>query len=185
MVKKWQILHSERLGNYRVFTVRQDTCRSPRSGQEHTFFVIEGTEWTNIIPITEDGHVVMIEQFRHGVQAVTLEVPGGMIDADDASPVAAARRELLEETGYEAEELIPLGVAAPNPAIQNNRCHTFLARPARQVRRQDLDSAEDIHIRLVPLADIPGLIADGSISHALVIVAFHWYHLFEVGLIKR
>lgn len=183
MIKKWEIIQSEALGQYRVFQVRQDTSRSPRTGQEHTFFVIEGAEWANIIPVTEDGQVVMIEQYRHGTQTVTLEIPGGLIDPEDSSPQAAAARELLEETGYAAEEIIPLGIIEPNPAIQSNRCHTFLARPVRCVQEQRLDGTEDIHVRLVPLKDIPRLIAAGHIMHALVVVAFYWYHLFEQNLI--
>src|SRR5215470_13947605 len=100
----WRRLASERLGDFKIFTVRRDRIVSPRTEEEHDFYV------------------------RDGTGEVTLEIPGGAIDRGDADPLAAARRELREETGYEASEWVNLGFVHPNPAIQSNRCYTFLAR---------------------------------------------------------
>ncbi|HEY9776857.1 MAG TPA: NUDIX hydrolase [Planktothrix sp.] len=137
------------------------------------FYVLSPNDWVNIIPITSDGQVVMVEQYRHGVEAVTLEIPGGTVDDTDECPKDAAERELLEETGYTASEVIPLGFNYPNPAIQSNVCHTYLALDAKKIREPQFDSNEETVVRLVPMSEIEQLIIDGKINHALVIVAFH------------
>jgi 8-oxo-dGTP pyrophosphatase MutT (NUDIX family) len=158
----------------RIFQIERNRCRSPRTGVEHDFYVLSGNDWCNIVPLTADGDVVMIRQFRHGTRAVTLEIPGGIVDATDESPLAAARRELREETGYAAGRVVPLGVIEPNPAIQSNRCHTFVAHDVVLVGDGELDEAEDIEVVRLPLAEIPGRIAAGEITHSLVVVAFAW-----------
>lgn len=157
----------------------------PRGGRTHDFYVIEAPDWINVIPLTSDNEVVMIEQYRHGTDEITLEIPGGMVDAGE-SPRESAARELLEETGYAATgELVALGKTRPNPAIQNNWIHTFLARDVQFQHEPEFDGTEHTVVRLVPLARIPSLIADGSITHALVVVGFHWLSLFEAGIVSR
>src|ERR1041385_7841219 len=127
-------------------------------------FELEHPNWVNVVPLTSDDQVIMVEQWRHGTRSVHLETPGGLMDANESSE-HCARRELLEETGYEAGELIPLGTVHPNPAFQNNLQHYVLATNCRKVREPDLDHAEDIAVRLVPLPDIPGMIRAGKITH--------------------
>ena len=114
----------------------------------------------------------MVRQFRHGTGEVTLELPGGMIDPEDATPLDGARRELLEETGFAPATVEAIGAIAPNPAVFTNRCHSFLARGCRRVAAPHLDGGEDIEVVTVPLVEIPSRIAAGEISHALVVVAF-------------
>jgi 8-oxo-dGTP pyrophosphatase MutT (NUDIX family) len=177
-LKDWPRLESQVLGDYRVFRLRQDTRVSPRTGQEHNFFVLETGDWVNVVPVTPESEVVLIRQFRHGIAEITLEIPGGMVDGDE-SPVSSARRELLEETGYESEEMIHIGTVTPNPAILNNRCHTFLALNARRVAQPSMDGSEDIRVEVVNAADVPRLITTGQISHALVIAAFYFYDQFR------
>jgi 8-oxo-dGTP pyrophosphatase MutT (NUDIX family) len=116
----------------------------------------------------------MIQQYRHGARKVTLEIPGGLVDPGD-TPEKAATRELLEETGYQAEELAQVGVVNPNPALFNNRCYTYVARNVKKIQDPVLDQAEDIEVVLIPLSDIPELIRNGEIDHAMVITAFYWY----------
>lgn len=171
-MQTWDRLSSRPVGDYRVFRVRQDRMRSLRSGIEHDFFVIEAPDWVNVVPVTATGQVVCIRQYRPGTDAVTLEVPGGMVDPGEA-PQQAARRELREETGYDAEAWADLGAVAPNPALQDNRCHTVLARGAYRDGPQRLDGAEEIDVVLVDRADLPRLVAEGQITHALVVVAFY------------
>jgi len=118
----------------------------------------------------------MVRQYRHGIREICLEIPGGLPSQGDAA-VDAARRELLEETGYEAEELIFLGSAYPQPAILNNRSVTYLARSVRKVQEPKLDDTEDIEVVLVPLSQIPDLIRKGEITNAMVILAFYWYFM--------
>jgi 8-oxo-dGTP pyrophosphatase MutT (NUDIX family) len=173
----WRRRSSEIIADCRVFQVRRDLSISPHRGSEHDFFVLESSDWINIIPLTADNEVVMIEQYRHGSEEVTLEIPGGMVDAGE-SPQVAATREMLEETGYAAtREVVNLGKVRPNPAIHNNWIHTFLARDVELRQKPVIESTEHTVVRLVSLADVPSLIIDGTINHALVVVGFHWLAL--------
>ena len=178
MVEYWEKLSTEPLANYRIFNIRQDTRRSPRTGNEHGFYVLEAPDWINIIPITPEGNVVFIHQFRHGTERITLEVPGGMVDDMDDDPGEGARREMLEETGYDAAQIIHIGTVEPNPAFLDNRCHTYLALNAHWVQTPEFDGAEDIAVEEIPLTAVPHLITSGKIRHALVVCAF--YHLEQL-----
>ena len=168
----WPVLERKELLRCPIFQVEQRTARAPRTGQTHPLYVIEAPDWVNVIPITSGGRVVMIRQYRHGTEELTLEIPGGMIDPDDPSPLEAARRELLEETGYAAGTITPIGAIAPNPAIQTNRCHSFIASNLRHTGRQELDGAEEIEVVEIPMDEIPQRILGGEVVHALVVVAF-------------
>ena len=180
----WRRVRSERVADCRVFRVRRDISVNPRGGAEHDFYVVEAGDWINVVPLTDAGEVVMIEQYRHGSEEVTLEIPGGMVDEGE-SPAAAAARELVEETGYASDEIVALGRTRPNPAIHDNWLHTFLARDARPVREPEFEGTEHCALRLVPLADVPALIAEGVITHALVVVAFHRLGLWRGGMIRE
>lgn len=181
-MRPWPTLSSTIVADYRIFRLRRDRCVSPRTGHEYDFSVLEAPDWVNVVALTDDDNVVFIRQYRFGTSAVTLEIPGGMIDADEA-PVAAGARELLEETGYTAREFSLLGVVEPNPAIQNNRCYTVLARGARPTHEQSLDEKEDIGVLVYPRAAVPQLLVDGSITHALVWVAFQHLELRDRGIV--
>ncbi|HPQ28292.1 MAG TPA: NUDIX hydrolase [Desulfobacteraceae bacterium] len=180
--KPWKIVSTTRDNSYRVFSLRKDRAVSPRTGEEHDFFILESTPWVNVIPLTSENEVVMVRQYRHGLQDVTLEIPGGLVEIND-SPEGAAGRELYEETGFRASNIIPLGSVHPNPAILNNQCYTFLARDVYKAGDQQQDEKEDIEVLLQPLSEIPRLIKDGDITHSLVLVAF--YRLFiEYGALN-
>lgn len=172
MAEPWQRRGKRRVIETRIFGVEAHALVHPRTGREHEFWILDTPDWCNIVPLTRDGHVVMVRQHRHGIGAETLELPGGMIDPEDPSPGEAARRELLEETGYRADGVVETGVIAPNPAMQTNRCWSFLARDVVKVAEPSLDSGEDIDVVLVPYHEIPARIERGEISHALVVVAF-------------
>ncbi len=174
MIRSWPCVRSRPEGSFRVFSVRTDTAISPRTGVEHDFHIIESRDWVNIIPLTPDRRVVMVKQYRHGSKAMTLEIPGGLFDSGD-TPEEAAARELLEETGYQAERWTKIGTTNPNPAIFNNRCYTFLAQEIQKVSDLIPDQTEDIEVALIPLIDIPVLIRTGEIDHAIVIAAFSIY----------
>jgi ADP-ribose pyrophosphatase len=166
----WPLLHSRAGDDHLVFRVRWDTVRNPRTGVPLERLVCETPEWVNVVALTDDHRLVMIRQWRFGTQAVTLEIPGGLVDPGE-DPFDAARRELREESGFTSKDWVPLGSVEPNPAYQTNRCHHFLARSASRTHPLDLDPGEDITVETVPLDDVPRLIHDGTITHALVITA--------------
>jgi ADP-ribose pyrophosphatase len=141
------------------------------------FYRLRCPDWINVIPLMEDGNVVFVRQYRHGIGSETLEVPGGQMDTGDRYPLEAGRRELLEETGYAGEDWEPLGWVHPNPAILDNRCHSFLVRNARRVAAIRNDPNEHTEVELIPLSDVSSLILEGTITHALVLNAFHFLAL--------
>jgi len=182
MPRPWKKLGSKRLGDFRIFTIRSDRKVSPRTQAEHDFFVIDSAHWVNVIAVTPADELVMVEQFRHGSDTVELEVPGGMIDAKDSSPVAAGARELREETGYEGKGGRIIGEIYPNPAIQSNTCYTALFENCELKHAHEWDQAEELVTRLVPVSEVPALVAAGKIRHSLVVVALYHFDLLRRGL---
>jgi len=175
----WEALSETTLAETRVFTLRQRRARSRLDPSLVGDFVyLQAPQWINVIAITPAGELVFVEQFRHGTQEVTLEIPGGMVDPGE-SYAAAGARELLEETGYAGDPPVLLGVVAPNPAIQDNRCGTILIQNAARVAQQDTDTHEEIAVRLHHERSLGQLVRSGAISHALVVVAFHHLHLWR------
>ena len=159
----WHVQSSEILVDCRIFKVRKDVSVNPRTSQAHEMFVLEQPNWVNVIPLTADEQVIMVEQWRHGTRSIHLETPGG----------------LMEETGYEPREVVLLGTVHPNPAIQTNVQHYLLAKDCRKIAEPTLDHAEDIGVRLVPLTDVPQVIERGEITHGIVIGGFYWLNLYR------
>src|SRR5436190_20192984 len=126
VIKAWPVISSKPVGDFRIFSIRSDLKRSPRTGREHDFYIIDCVNWVNIIAVTPQRELVMIEQYRHGSNTVELEVPGGMMDPHETSSVAAGERELREETGYVGGHARIIGEIFPNPAIMSNKCYTVL-----------------------------------------------------------
>lgn len=184
MISPWKKIGSRPLGDFRIFTVRADTKLSPRTEKEHDFFIIDAVNWVNVVAITPDNQLVMVEQYRHGSNTVELEIPGGMMDAKDCSPVTCGTRELREETGYEGTNARLIGEVWANPAIMSNICYTVLVENCRCVHPLEWDHAEELSTTLVPVAELPALVASGKIRHPLVVVALYDFELLQRGLKK-
>ena len=174
--KPWRLLSSQRSESFKIFNLRVDRACSPRTNKAYDFYILESADWVNVIPLTPRNEVVLIRQYRHGIRQGTLEIPGGIVEEKD-SPEDAARRELAEETGYRESEMLLLGSVHPNPAFLNNRCYTFLAKGVSLVKEQEQDEKEDIEVVAKPLEQIPTLIRDGEITHALVLAAFYRFYM--------
>jgi 8-oxo-dGTP pyrophosphatase MutT (NUDIX family) len=174
--KRWTPLQTELLQDCAVFQVSRVHTRSPRTGRVHPFFRIDASDWVNVVPLTLGGDVVMVRQYRHGSGEVTLEIPGGMVDPGE-DPARAAARELIEETGFRATEIVPIGVLNPNPALFGNRLHVFAAPGAERVAEVRNEGTEETRVELVPRAALHRLVREGRVDHALVVAALHLWEL--------
>ena len=155
LVSDWSPHEAELLIEAGIFTLRKIRAASPTEPDKVGEFVyIDAPDWVNVIAVTEDDRVVLIEQYRHGIGAVTLEIPGGTVD-DGEDGMAAGLRELAEETGYTGEDVRLIGTVTPNPAILNNICTTLLVRNAKRTCEPDLDVMEEIAVRLEPIERVP------------------------------
>lgn len=172
-MREWKIDRLETLYTHRILELQR---RQLKHGGDHKeVLVMAAPEWINVIPLLDDGRVVLVRQWRYGVQAPTLEIPGGMVDPGEDARAAAAR-ELEEETGLRARSLEPLGFTHPNPAFLDNRLTTWLAtdlEPQDDNRRRFGVDGEEIYLHEARLEEIPSLIRRGEISHALVVAAFY------------
>jgi ADP-ribose pyrophosphatase len=186
-VPTWTVDGTKMLLDCRVFSIeerrmRQNAGESDGAAErEGDFYILKTNDWVNVVALTDDDQLVMIEQWRQGVLRVTLEIPGGIVDPGE-SALDAAMRELVEETGYQAREWRSLGSIEPNPAIQDNRCHTFVALGAKPAVTQAFDAHEQCKVVLAPHRDVGALIAAGKITHALVAVALYKEQLRRSGL---
>lgn len=176
--KAWKHEEVEPLQDCRVFRVGRSLAHPPHGGEPHPFYRIDAEDWVNAVPLTPSGELVMVRQYRHGSRSVTLEIPGGIIEPGE-DPAVAAARETREETGYAGSPPEPIGNVNPNPAVFGNRCHSFLIRDVERVSEIANSPTEETVVELVPRDRIPTLLRDGTIDHALVVAALHYWRLSE------
>jgi 8-oxo-dGTP pyrophosphatase MutT (NUDIX family) len=177
MIKKWETLERRKVDNFKIFDLEWIKRRHPDWGKVNEFVVLNSPSWVNIIPVTKEGNVILIEQYRHGTDEITLEVPGGLVEKDE-DPKDAGERECFEETGYKGKGCAKLlGTNIPNPAFINNKCFSYLWLDCEKVGTQHLDGHEDIKVIEVPLKNIKKMILEGKIQHSLVLTAFFFYFL--------
>lgn len=165
---RWEKGASRSLAATRIFDLRGVQFRHPVRGTEREFVVIDAPDWVNVLALTPDHRLVMVNQFRYGIDAFSWEIPGGMIDAGE-DPVTAAVRELQEETGYVGTSARLLGSVNPNPAIMNNRCHLVLVENAVLREAQEWDDDEEIELTTVPVDEVYAWAQSGRITHSLVL----------------
>jgi 8-oxo-dGTP pyrophosphatase MutT (NUDIX family) len=166
----WLDLEVQLVGQTRLFQQFMARRRSPHTDRDHAFTRLLCPDWVNVVAFTTEGELLLVEQFRHGIDASTLETVGGVCDPLEP-PAVSARRELLEETGFAAGRWVDLGSCRPNPAIQNNRCHFFLALDCVPVAALDLDPSEELRVWAAPWAEVAAMVQDQRLDHALVLVA--------------
>jgi ADP-ribose pyrophosphatase YjhB (NUDIX family) len=162
----WRVLSSEYVAREPWYTVRVDRVQLPSGTVIPKYWISEYPPWVNVVAVTNDDRVVLIRQYRHGIGAVHFEIPAGTTDPGDTSLESAARRELLEETGYSGGTWSPLMTVSANPALQNNLTYTFLAEGVTAGTATP-DASEDIRVHLVSPGEVEALIDDGAFVQAL------------------
>ena len=171
---KWQILHSDYLICNRWLTVRKDHIRQPSGCEMEDFYVMEYPDWVNVIVITEDDRFIIEEQYRHGLQRVNFELCAGCVEQGE-SPLEAAKRELLEETGFGGGVWEEFMVSAPNPNSMSNVCHTFLAKGVKQVSEPHREKTEDIKVHLLTLDELTIVLNEGKIIEGIMQAPIYKY----------
>jgi 8-oxo-dGTP pyrophosphatase MutT (NUDIX family) len=179
-LRPWPLVRDEELLRYKVFAVHKTHRRSPRTGQDHGFFGIRTLDWVNVVALTDADEIVLVQQYRPGPDALTLEIPGGCVDPGEDF-AAAARRELREETGYVAREFIRLARVNPNPALFHNTIETWLALGCSRAGDVQPDPGEDLAVVVLPMAQAQARAARGEINHALALSGLYLYRLWLDG----
>lgn len=173
----WECTHSEPGPDILLFRARYNWMRNPRNDTTLKALVLEGNDWVNVAAVTPAGKIVIVRQFRFGTSRTTSELPAGLVEPDEA-PLAAAQRELREETGYTTEDWIPLGSVDANAAFLNNQCHLWLARNAVKTAETALDASEDILVEELSLDELREEIRAGHFSNALSLLTA--YKVFDL-----
>lgn len=177
-VNPWSIVRENKEYSTSVFELFKRRMRR-QSGDDHSegdFHVLSAPAWVNVIPITPKNEIVLVEQFRYGIEQPTLEIPGGIVDSGE-SPLESAGRELLEETGFGSDQWSSLGKVSSNPAILDNYTHIYLAENCRRIQPQNLDEHEHIKVHIIPFDDFLQQIRNGVVHHAIVLAAVSRYLL--------
>lgn len=166
----WKVLKDKKVYETPIFSLNEKKVLPDESENPALFYVINAPEWINVIALTAEKEIVLVEQYRHGIHESTLEIPGGMVDAGE-NPMQAAKRELLEETGYSSSEWEKMGKTSSNPAIISNFTHLYLAKNCIKTDEISLDGHEDIEVHVVPLSEFLNLVESGVVHHAIVLAA--------------
>lgn len=174
----WNVVEDKKVFETPIFSLHQIDIIPDKKSESHPFYVLDTPEWINVIALTPENRIILVEQYRAGIHKSTLEIPGGMVDGGETPP-EAARRELLEETGFISDNWISLGKTSSNPAILNNFTHLYLAEDCIKVQTQQTDATEDILVHQLPVNRFLNLVREGVVHHSIVLAAVAQYLLFK------
>ncbi|GAA4414426.1 NUDIX hydrolase [Nibrella viscosa] len=163
-IERWKILKSDLVFDHRWYKLRRDHVELPSGQVLDDYFISVRPDVVLTFPITADNQVIFVRQYKHAAGDIFIELPGGVIDEGETSPAEAAKRELLEETGYVTDDIEPLLEVIDNPTKDTNRIYFFLARNVRKVAEQDLDESEAIEVLTVPLTEVEAMVLSGQIN---------------------
>jgi 8-oxo-dGTP pyrophosphatase MutT (NUDIX family) len=166
----WQIIKDTKVFETPIFNLHEREVKPAGENEPSDFYVLDAPEWINIIALTPDREIVLVEQYRHGIDEVTLEIPGGMVDPGE-SPIEAAKRELAEETGFTSDSWELIGKSSSNPAFLTNFTHLYLVENCKKTEDQQTEGTEDIDVHIMKLKDFMSLIRNGTVHHAIVLSA--------------
>lgn len=167
----WRVVRSTYPLRDRWIKVRADDCVTAEGVEIAPYYVLEYPDWVEVVAIDANDEIVLVEQYRHGLGVVALELPGGAVDASDAGPIEAAARELREETGFSAKEWEYVGALAANPATHTNRCHIVLARDVERVSQPADDPTERIRLVRMPIRQAIAMALDGKMIQVIHVAA--------------
>jgi 8-oxo-dGTP pyrophosphatase MutT (NUDIX family) len=176
---EWKVKESEYLFKQPWLTVRRDHCILPDGTEIPSFYVNEYPEWVNAFALTEEGKVLMVRQYRHGIGQISTELPGGVAEEGEDLELAC-KREMLEETGYEFPDWEFLGKVCANPSTTNNFTHFYLARNGRKVADQNLDEGEDLEVLEMTIEEVKELVMQNKVVQSLHTNAI-FYALLRLG----
>lgn len=177
MIPKWETIKKTEIIDLHIFKAEKVIRRHPKWERSAEFTILNSKNWANIIPITENNEILLIEQYRQGIDKITIEIPGGLIESNEL-PIEAARRECIEETGYSSDtELIPIGMNYPNPAFLNNQCFSFAWFNVKKNYEQNFDLNEEVNVLPTPIDKVKQMIKEGTINHSIILTAFFQFFL--------
>lgn len=171
---KWEIKKSSYLLKERWLTVRKDHVRMPSGVEMEDYYVLEYPDWINVLAITKEGKYVVERQYRHGTQSIDYELCAGTVEKGE-DPLAAAQRELLEETGYAGGEWELLCISTPNPSAMTNHTYSYVARDVEDTGKRHLERTEDIEIHLMTYEELKELVKAGGITQGQMLAPLWKY----------
>lgn len=171
---KWKVLETTQLFSSGFFNLKTEKCELPDGRVMPKYFVVDFPDWVNILPITKEGQVILVKQYRQASRKVHLEIPGGSLEPRQNEEILeGARREMLEETGYDSKNIVRIHSHFPNPALQSNRMHTFVALDCEKVQEQNLDAFEDLELYFCSLERLEQHLKEGDIDHSIMVASVY------------
>lgn len=165
-MEKWTLLDSKYIIQRPWATLRVDKLQLPNGNIKEEYYVLEYPTWVNMVGITEDDKILFVKQYRHGAGEILIELPAGVVEFGE-NPADAARRELLEETGFAFESIEEICQLHANPATSGNITYTYLLTGGKKIKEQELDHSEDIEVVEMTIPDAKELLLSNGISQAL------------------